>query len=759
MAARASAAAQHEPPQRTRPPEPLRRLGQVAAPVALLAAAGSLVWTRMPHRSRTKALAEADLELSGEMKDALEILVAEASAAEPPPRRGERRPDAPERPGPLPRELPHPPRPPERPERGRAQPPAPDAETEAPAPRAAAAERAASAALSTQALPCSQFDFVVSTSLDLPRCHVRSVRAEVNATHRGPAPMVPVSSLPDKVLVRRAACGEPAEQMEMLQRVRQRTAQPRRFAICHFGLTRSISYTIGSVRANVYAPLAREGIPFSVFFHTYDVSRVESSQAGRTQEVIDWRRDVGTLFNFSSFQHRYNAEDRPRGFLQVDTQYGFDSTFNWKLSFKIHKFGDRDPAARLMKKVDTRDNRAPASSWFINAMRLLFSVKRVTALWQHHQSMANESFRAVLYVRQDMVWLAPFPPAVVDHFRTWNGPDRIYLPAWVNWMCSSQDDTLQICMGNDRAAIGTPRAMLRFGNRLDYALAMCTHTRRGLQSEAIVAWPLGQYSDPQRSLPRVPVIRYVDSHKHGGCLDVGIGVESTFSTHVASWMNPGMRDKPKNPILAGAYGVRARATELYLGQYETSAILGWFYYSRERGPDCGGLRASLLRATRPLRKFVCITQRRWCTDECMSQAPGIEHWIDHPPQDSGFHFLPPGLKWEQLVRAGHAARFDRDADGGLRTCGLSVDPYMSPQYNKCLCVAKPAHDNFTTGVPAATAELPGRPPCILPAPERAQRRVRPGAWARAPPRRPGEAWAQRRGRQWRSREGARQRPD
>eukprot|EP01062_Namystynia_karyoxenos_P017477 TRINITY_DN16430_c0_g1_i9.p1 TRINITY_DN16430_c0_g1~~TRINITY_DN16430_c0_g1_i9.p1 ORF type:complete len:727 (+),score=56.20 TRINITY_DN16430_c0_g1_i9:86-2266(+) len=725
MAARASAAAQHEPPQRTRPPEPLRRLGQVAAPVALLAAAGSLVWTRMPHRSRTKALAEADLELSGEMKDALEILVAEASAAEPPPRRGERRPDAPERPGPLPRELPHPPRPPERPERGRAQPPAPDAETEAPAPRAAAAERAASAALSTQALPCSQFDFVVSTSLDLPRCHVRSVRAEVNATHRGPAPMVPVSSLPDKVLVRRAACGEPAEQMEMLQRVRQRTAQPRRFAICHFGLTRSISYTIGSVRANVYAPLAREGIPFSVFFHTYDVSRVESSQAGRTQEVIDWRRDVGTLFNFSSFQHRYNAEDRPRGFLQVDTQYGFDSTFNWKLSFKIHKFGDRDPAARLMKKVDTRDNRAPASSWFINAMRLLFSVKRVTALWQHHQSMANESFRAVLYVRQDMVWLAPFPPAVVDHFRTWNGPDRIYLPAWVNWICAAEDDVLRICQANDRAAIGTPGAMLRFGNRLDHALAMCTHNQRELMSEATVSWTLGQYSDPMRSrsaiqMPmfpgRPPVLRHVDSHKHGGCLDVGIGAER-ISGNQDYWMDPEKRDK--NLILAGAYGVRARATELFLGGGERAVIRNWYYYANDRGPNCQGLRASVLAVTGPLRETVCVTHklRRWCTRKCMSQAPSIEHWIDHPPQDSGFHFLPPGLKWEQLVRAGARARFDRDADGRLRTCRLFLaDPYMHPQHNQCVCTASPGNHNFTTGVPAATAARRGRPPCLQSAP-------------------------------------------
>ena len=49
--------------------------------------------------------------------------------------------------------------------------------------------------------------------------------------------------------------------------------QPRA-AICFFGLTRSLAYTIESIRSSVFDPLILNGIDYSVFVHTYSVSVV-----------------------------------------------------------------------------------------------------------------------------------------------------------------------------------------------------------------------------------------------------------------------------------------------------------------------------------------------------------------------------------------------------------------------------------------------------------------------------------------------------
>ena len=50
-------------------------------------------------------------------------------------------------------------------------------------------------------------------------------------------------------------------------------AEPRA-AICFYGLTRSLPYTIDRIRSSIFDPLIEDGISYSVFLHTYNVSEV-----------------------------------------------------------------------------------------------------------------------------------------------------------------------------------------------------------------------------------------------------------------------------------------------------------------------------------------------------------------------------------------------------------------------------------------------------------------------------------------------------
>eukprot|EP01062_Namystynia_karyoxenos_P026678 TRINITY_DN2065_c0_g1_i2.p1 TRINITY_DN2065_c0_g1~~TRINITY_DN2065_c0_g1_i2.p1 ORF type:complete len:654 (+),score=125.44 TRINITY_DN2065_c0_g1_i2:69-1964(+) len=527
-------------------------------------------------------------------------------------------------------------------------------------------------ALQTDALPCPQSDFVVVRSAQLPSCNDTFVLRG----KKKKSGMVKVASLPDAVLVPRAACGNHVEQMEMQRRVRKRTPSPRRFALCHFGLTRSVRHTLGALRANIYGSLAFQKIPFSVFFHTYDVTLAEPSRPGDPKDVIDWREDVRNMFDFEMFKSRYSPEDQPRAALQVDSQFAFDSAHDFGLSFELAQAGAAGP--------DGSGGRV--TPVFRNLMRQLFSVKRVNALWQHHQSMANESFRAVIYVRQDLIWLTPLPPGVISHFSHWSGADRIYLPFWLTWACATGSDRLRLCRLNDRIALGTPGAMLRYGNQMDYVVSLSNTSRRRWYSERLIAFVLGYYSAPVSTIaeagPNDVSANAVaeDSAGAGGCLDVGIGTEPSFH-HV--WTDS-FRDEGSNELRSGAWGLRARAHELYQGEQEAGFLKGHFFY-RER-PHCGGLRASILASSKLLQQSVCkhSNLQKWCDAACLRRAPAVSHWLTHPPKDKGFYFPPRGLSWLELVRSGGYARNETDGQGGQRMCRLDrALPYLHQSYTKC----------------------------------------------------------------------------
>ncbi|KAH8046052.1 hypothetical protein JL722_13889 [Aureococcus anophagefferens] len=99
---------------------------------------------------------------------------------------------------------------------------------------------------------------------------------------------------------------------------------------------------------------------------------------------------------------------------------------------------------------------------FVNLMRQLESLRRVTALWRSMGAHAETHYAAVIYAR----------------------PDLLFLDDWSGL--------------NDRVAIGRPRAAAAFGNRIELAAGYALETF--LRSESFLKWAVR----PPRLRPRLP---------------------------------------------------------------------------------------------------------------------------------------------------------------------------------------------------------------------------------------------------------------
>eukprot|EP01065_Artemidia_motanka_P006445 TRINITY_DN13170_c0_g2_i2.p1 TRINITY_DN13170_c0_g2~~TRINITY_DN13170_c0_g2_i2.p1 ORF type:complete len:772 (+),score=229.33 TRINITY_DN13170_c0_g2_i2:54-2318(+) len=436
-----------------------------------------------------------------------------------------------------------------------------------------------------------------------------------------------------------AACGDALAQQQANEALRSAEKKGTRFAVCFWGLTRSVGYTIGSVHGNLYGALRREGVPFSVFVHTYTASGA-------------WQRDIDLLTNFTEINKWYTPESRPTAAVQVDKQNAFDAQlFSSGLRRQLLSWGDGTnggPHVPIEKITSGAPPGQYASQSWRNLMRGLYSLKRLTALWQHHQTARNEPFKAVLYARPDLVWITPIPPAVIRSFRQHpaTATDRVYLPRWLSRVVGPAGSEMKEFAMNDRLSIGTPGAMLRVGNRLDAALQYSESAKRPLHSERQIGWMLAMLSIPSQN----PVgsvggwrVRSSGSDLHGGCLDVGVGVE----TH------PHKYSPVPRMYAAGAYGGRVRpGGAVFVKDHQLINHTYWIHPGDK--PACGGARALALLSSQPLRDLVCGKLKRpeWC--QCRMEVAALDFW-KQPPDDASASFAPKG-EWRDVVVGGRQKR-------------------------------------------------------------------------------------------------------
>lgn len=193
-------------------------------------------------------------------------------------------------------------------------------------------------------------------------------------------------------------------------------------AVCFWGITRSLKYTIESIAKNIFEQLNRHNIGYHIYIHTYHLNTPYSNPRAAEKGLILDNEEYKMLK-----PSRVLVEDQ----LQVANRLNI-------LSYT------------------SMGNPWPNTETFINHILALWSLKQVTGLW----SAEAAKYSRVIYLRPDVLY-----PCPID----------------IEWLKSSEEicipDFQRISRNmhqrnavNDRFAIGSPAAMKIYGNRFNEAL-------------------------------------------------------------------------------------------------------------------------------------------------------------------------------------------------------------------------------------------------------------------------------------------------
>jgi hypothetical protein len=197
-------------------------------------------------------------------------------------------------------------------------------------------------------------------------------------------------------------------------------------AVCFWGLSRSLQYTLPSIEECIFQPLRNVGIEISIFLHTYTLYRPYTNpRAGETG--IQLKNTV-----WKSLQPTASiVENQDRVDLQLQLE-----------NYRTHG----DPWGN-----ESTANIIPFET-LNNHIRALWSLHQVTTLWEQ----SGQEFDCIIYARPDVEYRRPLN---------------------IQWLHDCKEG---ICMipnfhlthnCNDRFTIGKPSVMKLYGHRFHDALA------------------------------------------------------------------------------------------------------------------------------------------------------------------------------------------------------------------------------------------------------------------------------------------------
>ncbi len=223
-------------------------------------------------------------------------------------------------------------------------------------------------------------------------------------------------------------------------------ARPK-LAVCFFGITRSLRYTLPSITANVLAPLQQRG-DVRVYAHFFQQTEIDNPRTG----------EKGAL---DPSEHRLLKADRL--VLEAPGPGSVTASFD-----KIAPFGDywRD---------DFRSLR--------NLLHQLHSLDAVTEM------VLADGIDICVFCRPDLRYHDSFDFALRRALAV-SGP-LVQLPWWQPWHAM-----------NDRLAIASgPAAIAAYGRRGRLALEYCQTRNLPLHAERLVQYALEQAGIPVRRIP------------------------------------------------------------------------------------------------------------------------------------------------------------------------------------------------------------------------------------------------------------------
>jgi len=214
-----------------------------------------------------------------------------------------------------------------------------------------------------------------------------------------------------------------------------------RVALCLYGLNRALRHTVPSIADNIWKPLHDACATIDVYYHVWRVPAAYADTAARGGERLE------TKIDGAAEMVRLLRPFGARGY--IERQASFDAAFSKNAS-----------AYTALDKRYGGPN-------FVNLVRQLASLKRVTSLWR----TSGQTYRAVIYARPDLRFLDPIDAGQVLAIK----PRTLLVPYWHRWSGL-----------NDRIIVVAPDAAAFVGDRL--ALAPRYAARTFLRAEAFLAF-------------------------------------------------------------------------------------------------------------------------------------------------------------------------------------------------------------------------------------------------------------------------------
>jgi len=216
-----------------------------------------------------------------------------------------------------------------------------------------------------------------------------------------------------------------------------------RFALCFFGLTRSLKYTIESIKTNIFTILKKKDIDYDIYLHTYDKTHITSKRSNEFNVPLDTNEYL--LLN--------------PDFFKITNQDDFFKFFNFN---EVKRYGD---------------------SWntnfenTYNAMAQLNSLKEVTNLW-----IDQNKYDFYLYLRPDLLYIDPLP--IDEILKNITKENIIFTPDW----------QLSNNYVNDRFAYGSYDSMIKYGLRINDLFEYMPKSKKPYNSELFLNFIIKKYN-------------------------------------------------------------------------------------------------------------------------------------------------------------------------------------------------------------------------------------------------------------------------
>jgi hypothetical protein len=192
-----------------------------------------------------------------------------------------------------------------------------------------------------------------------------------------------------------------------------------KIAICFFGLTRSLKYTLSSIQTNVLNILSKNNIAYHIYLHTYNLEYLTNERSG----------EYNVKLNINEWKLL-----KP-DFYKITNQDDFDKTIEIKNYLKCG-----DPWHEQKK--------GSPSVW--NLLRQLNSLQIV-------YKMINKNYKCFLYLRPDLKYVNKLNINEVLDIIENSEQKIIYTPKWGR--------NLGL---NERCYMGTKKSMDIVCNRINY---------------------------------------------------------------------------------------------------------------------------------------------------------------------------------------------------------------------------------------------------------------------------------------------------